>query len=251
MHHHDGQRREQLQREIPVRDPVQAVQADAVKAQLLGHVLPVQGVGGARQRPGAQGKHQRAPFAVRQAVDVPQQHLGVGHQPVGQRDGLGPLQVGVAGHDRLQVLLSHIAEGGAQFLRQPGQPVDRVRQEHADVQRHLVVAAAGGVQLLARRADALGQRGLHEGVDVLAFHVDGKRPAVDVGEDALQPIDDLRGVLRLDDALPAQHLCVGYGAGDVLPVHAVVKADGVVDGRKPVVHVAAGAASPKFHMHTP
>ncbi len=53
-------------------------------------------------------------------------------------------------------------------------------QVEAEVQRHLVVAAAAGVQPLARIAHAGGQGLLHEGVDILGVGVDFQRAAVQI-----------------------------------------------------------------------
>ena len=52
------------------------------------------------------------------------------------------------------------------------------------VHRDLIVAAAGGVQLLARLADAGGELRLHEHVDVLRLGVDLEISGLDVGKDA-------------------------------------------------------------------
>ena len=166
---------------------------------------------------------------------------------MGQGHGLGALQVGVTGHHALEVLLRHFAQRADQILRQSDGLVDLVGEVHAQIQRHLIVAAAGGVQALARVADALRQLALHEGVDVLAGHVDLKRAGLDLGEDVRKARNDLLRVLRRDDILLAQHPRVGDGAGDVLFVHSGIKADGGVELVQLLVHLALQSACPKFH----
>ena len=89
-----------------------------------------------------------------------------------QGDGLRPLQVGVSGHDGVCVCQRLFAD----HAYQPFEKLCRFVRARAEIQsqvhRHLVVAAAGGVQALAGVADAAGELLLHEGVDVLAGQVD-------------------------------------------------------------------------------
>ena len=96
---------------------------------------------------------------------------------------------------------------------------------HAHVQSHLVVAAAAGVQALARLADAVGQEGFHKHVHVLRAHVDGQRAGAVVAENSLQALHDALRVLPRDDALLAQHGGVGDGTGHVAFQQALVKGD--------------------------
>ena len=133
--------------------------------------------------------------------------------------------MGVAGHDGVEVLFRHIAERFHDGLAARARLFDLVGEVEAQIERHLIVAAAGGMQFLARLADAAGQFALHEGVDVLAGHVDLQLACVDVGEDALKACDDSLLFLLGEYADFAQHARVGDGAGDVLLVHARVKAD--------------------------
>ncbi len=57
------------------------------------------GQGQTRQGCGPQGGFVQAAAGVLKPSPVPPQHLVVGQKPVGKEDGLGPLQVGVAGED--------------------------------------------------------------------------------------------------------------------------------------------------------
>ena len=81
-------------------------------------------------------------------------------------DGLGALQVGIAGHD-----------GGGVLAGLPADDLDELHdvglQGVAVVpQCHLIVAAAAGVQALAGIADAGGEGLLHKGVHILGIGVD-------------------------------------------------------------------------------
>ena len=103
------------------------------------------------------------------------------------------------------------------------------------------------MQPLARVADAAGQLALHIGVNVLAGHIDLQRSGVDLGKDILQARHNLFAVLRRDDALLAQHLRMGDGAGDVLLIHSGIEADGCVQLVQLFIHLALQSACPKFH----
>ena len=159
---------------------------------------------------------------------------------------LGPLQMGVAGHDRGGVLRRLFAQGLHQFRQLLLQAAAHIPQGQADVQGHLVVAAAAGVQALAGVADAGGEGLLHEGVNVLGLRVNGQRPALQVVQDALQPAQDLVRVLLGDDALGAQHGRMGHAAGDVLMGHTLVEPDGRVEIVHAAVHRFRKSALPKL-----
>ena len=94
---------------------------------------------------------------------------------MGEGDGLGPLEVGVAGHDGVQVALGLAEKGFLQVQQHPHNDGNLFLDKEAEVQGHLVIPAAGGVQPLACGSDSLGQQDLHVHVDILAvlgeFHL--------------------------------------------------------------------------------
>ena len=118
VHHQDRQGAHQLQTVVPVRDPVQTVQGDGGEAQGFGLHHPVGFVSGARQGAAADGGHVHASQRVVNAARVPQQHHAVGQQMVAEADGLGPLQMGVAGHDAGFMGRRLVMQGGDQRLQQ-------------------------------------------------------------------------------------------------------------------------------------
>ena len=176
VHHEDGQGTQQLNGEIPVGNAIDTVHAHAVKAKLLRFKHPVGMVGCSGQRTAADGRHVHAPTAIGKPSQVPQQHHGVGHQVVAEGDGLGALQVGVARHDGIGIGFRLVGDHLPKLADKLRYLVDFIPEIHTEIQRHLVIAAAGGVELLAHIADAAGEHLLHEHMDVLARHVKGKRP---------------------------------------------------------------------------
>ena len=247
MHHDEGGVKGDFRAEVPVRDTVQAVLADLGKAQQLRGDGPIQGIGGAGQGAAAQGHDVHALQGVLQAGEVPQQHLGVGHQVVAKGDGLGPLHVGVAGHHRGGVLLRFAAQHFHKVLQLGLDGGAVLAQGQAHIQSDLVVAAAGGVQALARVADAGGELPLHKGVDVLGVRVNHQGAGIQIGQNALQALHNLLAFAFLDDAALPQHGGVGHAALDILPVHPAVDGDAGVK----VVGLGVGflleTAFPKLH----
>ena len=196
MHHQDRQIAEQLDGIVPVGDRVHGVVSGLFEAQSLGGLEAVDVIGGGGQSAGAQG-------ALVQPLEG---------------GGLGPLQVGVAGHDGVGVLLGPLH----QHLLQVQNLVD----DDGDLLLH--IPGPGGVQALARVADALGEQGLDVHVDVLVVHRELHLVGLDVGQNGLQAVYNGLHLVLLNDALLAQHLGVGDGAGDVLLVQPGVKLDGGV-----------------------
>ena len=141
-------------------------------------------------------------------------------------DRLGTLEMRVARHDGFGVLLRLVAEHVQQFFEVGENLVSLLAKMQANVERHLIVAAAGSVQALAGAAETGGKFAFHEGVNVLGFHIDLKNTAFDVRENALQAIDDLVRLGTVDDAAGAEHIGMRHAALDVLAEHAAVEGNG-------------------------
>ena len=148
---------------------------------------------------------------------------------VAEGDGLGPLQMGITWHDGAGMRQGLVAQDPDQIAQLTPQGRHRPPQVQADVQRHLVVAAAPGVQALARVPDAGGQLALDEGVDVLRLRVDDECPRAQVGGDARQSIPDGLPVGGGEDPLLRQHGGVGHAARDILLRHSAVKGNGGIE----------------------
>ena len=103
--------------------------------------------------------------------------------------------------------------------------VDLVAQPQAQVGRHLVVAAAAGVQLFSRVADQRGQPRFDVQVHVFECQLPVEAAGVDVGADLRQPAPDVGQVGRADDALRGQHLGMRQAAGDVGARQPLIEAD--------------------------
>ena len=247
MHHQNGQGRSQFQDIVPVGDAVDGVFRGLVKAQGLGRHKPVDGIGGAAHGAGAQGALIQPGLAVGKTAQVPGQHFGVSHGVMGKGGGLGPLQMGIAGHDGFQMELGLVADGGNQLFDLLLQVADLIAQVHLQVHGHLIVAGPGRVEPLAGSADALRQQDFHIHMDVLVLLRKLDLAGAAVVQNLPQGLDDQVGFRLGDDALGAQHGGVGHGAGDILLIHPLVVGNGGVETVHQLIRVLFKPSGPKFH----
>ncbi len=139
--------------EVAIAGGVDGVGCGRGEAELAGGDGAVESEGCAGDCAGAERAEVEAGGAVLKARDVAEGHLDVGEKPVGDEDGLGALEVGVAGHDGFAG-----AGGLGDKSAGPGcERVDDAGDFGADVEAQvggdLLVAAAAGVELEAEGAD--------------------------------------------------------------------------------------------------
>ena len=247
MHHQNGQIAQQLQGVVPVADAVHGVAAGAVKAQGRRRLKAVDGVGGPRQGPGAQGALVQPLAAVLQPGYVPGELGGIGQQVLGEGHGLGPLQVGIARHDGALVPARLGAQDLLQVQQLPNNGPDLLPHVQPEIQGYLVVPGAGGVEALPRFANALGQQGLDIHVDILVGRGELHLSRLDIRQDFRQALPD-RVLIRLgDDPLGRQHLRMGKASLDILPVEPLVKVNGGLEIVGQGIRLLAEPSAPKFH----
>ena len=244
MHHQDGQRAQHLHGEIAVRHAVHAVHRNAFKAQQSGFHLPVRLIGCPGQGTAADRRHVGPLSAVLQSLQIPQQHHGIGHQVMPEADRLRPLQMRIAGHDALFVLLGRVGQDLQQLSDQSADFVVFVPQGHPQVQGYLVVAAARRVKLFSRFSDPLGQNLLDKHVDVFAALVDPQLSCLQIFQDSGEAFCKGISFCFRDDPLRSQHGRMGDAAGDVLPGHSPVKPDGRVKVVRQRIGLSGGNAGP-------
>ena len=229
MYHDDREHGCEFNAEIPVGNAVERVVGDTVKAEQIGGDGSVDGIGRSGERAGTERHFIHALEAVLQSGDVSQEHFAVGEQMMTEGDRLRPLQMRVAGHNGVAVFLGFAGDDLDELYDQLFDGDDLFFEVELHVERHLIVAASGRVQALAVVADTLGQFSFDEGVDILGFHVDAERTALDVREDPLQALNNILNALLGDDTALAEHGRVCDAALDVLAEHAAVKRDGAVE----------------------
>ena len=133
--------------------------------------------------------------------------------------GLGPLHVGVAGEvDVLGVGLGGPPEEHLHQVEeaQRGRAAALPPDVEPEVEGHLVVAAATGVELGPGRPGELRHPALDGGVDVLVEREEGERARGELGLHPRQGGGDHRSLLLGEEPDPGEHVDVGPGAGQVV-----------------------------------
>ena len=116
-----------------------------------------------------------------------------------------------------------------------------------NVQRHLIVAAAGGVQAFARVPHPAGKLLLHKGVDILRVGINGQLARFQLGKHPLQSARDRVPVGLRQNTAAAQHIGMGKAARNVLPEHALIKGNGGIEIIGFRIRRVVITPSPKFH----
>ena len=231
-----------LDDEVAVADGIHGVLGQLREAEEPGDQGAVQGEGGAGEGAGAQRTEVDAAIAGEQAGLVAFEHFDIGEQMMGERDGLGALQMGVAGDDDVGVFFAQFDEGGLQAVDFQAQEGDFLAEPQTHVQGDLIVAGAAGVQLRAGR-DAAGEGGLDVHVNVLQVRAPGEFAGDNLAGDGGQAVFDGAGFPGGEDADFFEHGGMGQGAEDVVLPEAPIKGDGLGEPGDVGVRAAAEAAA--------
>ena len=163
----------ELEGEVAVAGCVHGIGRGGVKVEGAGGDGAVEGEGCTGDGSRTERAEVHASARVGEAAGVALDHVDVGEEPVGYEDGLGALEVGVAGHNRFACVGGEVDEAGAPC----GEAFERVVDGFADKETHvggdLFVAAAAGVELEGEVADLFGEFELDVVVDVFGLGVGG------------------------------------------------------------------------------
>ena len=187
-----------------------------VEAQQLGGHRAVQGerraIAGGRAEGVAVG-HAPGGEEVEHVVG---KRFGIGAKPQSEAAGHSHLQVCVARHEHVLILLALLQ----QLVKQNLHAVDHLAQlmacEELQVNEHLVVARATRMDLLAHVAEALREHQLHLRVHILHAVLNNKLSAVGHVIDALQLGKELLQLIFLKQPDALKHGYVGHGAQHVI-----------------------------------
>jgi hypothetical protein len=156
---------------------------------------------------------------------VAPEHLVISQQVVPERHRLCGLQVGEAGHDAVGVFRRGSDKRPLQRFQPGVSLVDRVPHPQLEVGRHLIVAAARGVQATGPFADQLGEAALGGHVDVLEVPVLRHPVPLVFGGDPVEPLRDRHRVLARNDAAGAEHRDMSLARRYVLAPECLVEGD--------------------------
>ena len=135
-----------IEREIAVGHRIEAVGGRHGKTERLGGGVAVDRKARPRQRRRAQRALARPPVRIDEARAVACRHFVIGHEVVTQRHRLRGLQVGEARHDAAGMLLRPRDQSDLQRAERGIGLDTSLAHPQLEIGRHLVVAAARGVE---------------------------------------------------------------------------------------------------------
>ena len=120
-----------------------------------------------------------------------------------ERRRLRTLKMCIARHDSVQILAALLGERLHEAEDQLDDLLDLLLDIQTHIERDLIVSRTACMQTLAGIADALGEQLLDVHMNVLVIERELYVAFLDILEDALETLNDLLGLVLLDDALPA------------------------------------------------
>ncbi len=220
--------------EVAVTDCVHAVLGDLGasfcidEAEVFGDGFPVEGEGGAGEGAASQGEDAGALGGIGEAVVVAFEHFHVGEEVVGEVDGLGALEVGIAGQESIGVLCGELGQGvleGTDFLLERE---DFLEGPEAHVQGDLVIAGAAGMEFGAGGCTA-GEFRLDIHVDVFEFDFPLELAVGYFTSDGVEVFGDGFDFGGGKDSDFGEHARVRNGAADILAPESPVEGDGFTE----------------------
>ena len=221
---------EGLGNEVTVGNSAHGVPEEAIEAKLLGHHLTIDAEGVTGKGTATKSAAVDALDNLTEALEIASESKAVRHHPVAPTDRLGALQMGVAGHDDIDLLLGAGSSNAEEVLEVLLDLAELVAEPHAHIGSDLLVTGATGVKLASNiLSDDLAEATLVGSVDIL----------VDAGDDlegTLLPLllDSEETLLQLAELVLGDDAGLGVGAGkgnaagDVLGVEGTVEVDGLV-----------------------
>ena len=174
------------------------------------------------------------------------QHLVPSQNMVAEDDGLRRLQVRQPRHDGMGLPLRQVRQERHVLPQERADGFHLVPQKQAQVRGDLVVARPARVDFLARRADALNQRGLDVQMHIFQLLAPLKPPGLDLLQDALQARHDLVALRRRQRAHPGQHGGVGDRPANVIRRQPLIEGNGLGETLHEPVGGLGEAAAPGF-----
>ena len=177
------------------------------------------------------------------------ERLGISAEPKAKGRGHGNLQVRVARHQDLLVLLGELLQAIEEGANLGGDLLQLLAQEELQIDQHLVVARATRVNLLAHIAQAAGQQQLHLRVDILRLGLDAEVARLDLRGDLLQTTNEHLKLLGGQKADRLEHADMGQRALHVVFRQAHIQLLVVAYGVILYQGIRVEALIPKFGCH--
>ena len=189
----------------------------------IGYIRLVQGIGRACQGARPEGHPVSHIPGKLQMLKIAGQHGKIRHEVMTEQDWLGPLQMSVSRHDDIAVFFRRFHDGLLQLDEQPCYVGNFPAQVQMGIERYLVIAAAAGVQALARFTDGISQPFFYIHMNIFQF--DGKFEFImfNLFKYLFQAVYDGVFIFIRNNSLTGQHRRMGDTATDIFCIHTAIK----------------------------
>ena len=158
--------------------------------------------------------------------------------------------MGKARQDRLRIRIRLRDQRPLEVAKLADQEIDFVAQIEADVQRHLVVPAAGGMHARPLRTQHVDQRAFDVHMDVFHRNIVSEIPGFDPAADVVKLGPDRFAGRFRNDSLRRQHFHMRLASLDIMPVKPFVERDRFRIKRDLVARGRTEPAAPERHCNT-
>ncbi|MNI44782.1 hypothetical protein D3C73_991750 [compost metagenome] len=179
-----------------------------------------------RQRTRSQRQHVNPLVAVGQTLCIAAEHGHIREQVMSEQDRLGTLQMRISRYNRLYIVFSLLNQSFLQLTQQSDELHHPVTEIQMHIRRHLVVAAAAGVQLTADRTDFFDQVFFNIHMNIFIGNGEFDCACAHLIQHLVQPGFDGLNILLRQDAAFAQHGDMGQTALYIFFRQCLIKSDG-------------------------
>ena len=168
---------------------------------------------------------------------------------VREQNRLRTLQMSVAWHDNIAVFLSSLNQSLLHVEDQLLNLYSLTADKHMSIKGYLIIAAAGSMKPAASITNSIGKALLDIHMDIFKGNLKGEIALFNFLIDILKAGNDVIPILFGNDSHLGKHGCMGYGACNILIVHALVK---INRGLEIIYHLIGGlgkAATPELLCH--
>ena len=180
------------------------------------------------------------------SLPVTLEHLEIRHKPVGNKNRLSRLQMGIPGHDNSHVFLGLRYQN---FL-QSANPFLAFSQSTTEIQNSvnlaLVIPRTPRMQATSCRSDEFRQALFDGHVNVFVFCLKGELAGLDFFQNSSEALNNLFPVLLADNALMGKHLGMRNTALNIVLAHACLDMNNRSEFFREFIGRKVKAPSPHF-----
>ena len=143
------------------------------------------------------------------ALTITAEHLIIGQQMMGKANRLSMLQMGIAWHDGLYMLLCQVQQHLTQIQEFIRNLTELILEIKVHICRHLVITRASRMELTSYWPNLLGQKSLHIHMNIFITHIKLKLSSLITCQQLFQTCLNSSRFLWSNDSCLPQHFDMG------------------------------------------